>query len=299
VAVHLAGVLAFLLLGLHHAFRVGRSPAGGREWWWWSLWLASWVTTLTVRASFVTMAVAGALVMALRPTGRWWRIAVIATTLLAISIAFDLELTVGRAGRPISAEGLLVVIKSIYEPSGSMTLDGSRQWRLRWWTDIIGYTLRGDYFWTGKGYGINLADADGYQVFSDGSLRSPHNGHLTILARSGVPGAVSWLALNLVLFGALVRAYLMRRAEGRSTWAHVNLWLATYWAAFVTNASFDVYLEGPMGGIWFWAVVGFALSVLRVQRSTVGDLLPPAGGQPVEPLAKSGGAVAASPAERR
>ena len=28
---------------------------------------------------------------------------------------------------------------------------------------IIDYTVFGDYFWTGKGFGISLADDDGFQ----------------------------------------------------------------------------------------------------------------------------------------
>ena len=32
------------------------------------------------------------------------------------------------------------------------------------------------------------------------------------------------------------------------------------------NASFDVYLEGPQGGIWFWSFFGFGMALLEVQR---------------------------------
>jgi hypothetical protein len=30
--------------------------------------------------------------------------------------------------------------------------------------------------------------------------------------------------------------------------------------------SFDVYIEGPVGGIWFWTLIGFGVAALRVQK---------------------------------
>jgi hypothetical protein len=34
----------------------------------------------------------------------------------------------------------------------------------------------------------------------------------------------------------------------------------------MVNATFDVYLEGPQGGIWFWCVFGFGIALMEVQR---------------------------------
>ena len=42
--------------------------------------------------------------------------------------------------------------------------------RLDWWKEIVTYTINGKYFWTGKGFGVNLADDDGFQVLSSGTL---------------------------------------------------------------------------------------------------------------------------------
>ena len=61
---------------------------------------------------------------------------------------------------------------------------------VEWTAGLLKYTLDGKYFWEGKGFGINLADDDGYQVEEDSSLRDPHNGHLNILARAGVIGFI-------------------------------------------------------------------------------------------------------------
>jgi hypothetical protein len=32
------------------------------------------------------------------------------------------------------------------------------------------------------------------------------------------------------------------------------------------NMNFDVYLEGPMGGIWFWTVWGYGVAVMWLYR---------------------------------
>jgi hypothetical protein len=33
----------------------------------------------------------------------------------------------------------------------------------------------------------------------------------------------------------------------------------------VINMAFDVYLEGPQGGIWFWSVLGLGVAALTIQ----------------------------------
>ena len=47
----------------------------------------------------------------------------------------------------------------------------------------------------------------------------------------------------------------------------MNLWILSFWLAFMVNAAFDVYLEGPQGGIWFWCLIGFGIAALEAQRA--------------------------------
>jgi len=90
-----------------------------------------------------------------------------------------------------------------------------------------------------------------------------------VLARMGVPGLLLWTALQLGFAGALFRAWRCASKAQESTWAAVDLWLLIYWLAIVVNTSFDPYLEGPQGGIWFWSVLGAGLYVLRAQAADV------------------------------
>ena len=46
----------------------------------------------------------------------------------------------------------------------------------------------------------------------------------------------------------------------------MNLWVLSFWLAFMVNAAFDVFLEGPQGGVWFWCLIGFGIAALEAQR---------------------------------
>ena len=56
------------------------------------------------------------------------------------------------------------------------------------------------------------------------------------------------------------------RALGHNELANMNIWALAYMSAFMVNSSFDVYLEGPQGGIWFWAMMGFVIALTEEQR---------------------------------
>lgn len=282
LGVHLVGILAFVALGVHRAWREERGGINANQsstvrarlhrgaftttWTLSILWVLAWAVTFAQRAAVVTVLVGGSLLVALRPTSGWWRPAYVAALLLVAVITFDVSVGLGGA-RELSAESIQIAAVSLVGSVGSNVYDGPRQWRLNWWQDIIDYAVFGPRRWAGKGYGINLANADGYQVLYDDSLRSPHNAHLNVLARGGIPGLITWAGFHLLLLAALLLAYFARHREGRDAWARLNLWLALYLLAFHVNASFDVFLEGPQGGIWFWTVVGVALASLTLQSA--------------------------------
>jgi hypothetical protein len=168
--------------------------------------------------------------------------------------------------RTVSVEQIVLNLKSTISDSQMEQLQGTKQWRLQWWNKIIIDTFNGPHFWQGRGFGINLADADGFQVTADKSLRSPHNSHLTVLARMGVPGFSLWILVQLSWLFSIVAAFLLSRARKDHDWAGIFAFLGAYGIAFLTNAAFDVFLEGPMGGIWFWIVFGFGCSAIALYK---------------------------------
>jgi len=170
--------------------------------------------------------------------------------------------TVG--GRAIGLEQIVENIRSIFTNSADGGLEGSKEFRLQWWGAIVDYTVFGKHFWGGKGFGVNLADDDGFQANEDGSLRAPHNSHLTALARMGVPGFFLWVVLQGAFALGLTRAVVVNRRAGATVLAGIAAVILAYWTAMMINTSFDPYLEGPQGGIWFWTLFGLGMLVMQL-----------------------------------
>lgn len=117
-------------------------------------------------------------------------------------------------------------------------------WRLAWWGKIVDYTILGEYFFQGKGLGVNLSVDD--QMPADESVRAPHNFHMNVLARYGVPFTLLWLYWLFLQFKTFRVANMPREQL---------IYLCVMLAALV-NASFDVALEGPMAAMPFWVITG-------------------------------------------
>jgi O-antigen ligase len=191
-----------------------------------------------------------------------------ACAVVIVAAVFNIQIELGRSsGRAISTDEFAIGIESIFgEGENEGGRIGTREFRLEWWGAIWDYTVEGPYFLSGKGFGVNLADSDGFQVLEDESLRAPHNSHMTVLARMGVPGFAIWLALQLTFAFKLMTTWRRANAMGLRGWAALDVWIFVYWLAMIINACFDPYLEGPQGGIWFWSVFGLGLYSIRRQE---------------------------------
>ncbi len=256
--VHLAGALAFILLGLY--------PAGTSRTLLLPLWLGAMAAAGVFNRGGLVAANVGWIALLAGRVPRGWRslapfvlAAVAAIALIGPSFDFGYR-------RVVSLAQIRDNLVSLVDDDVNPSLSGTKDFRIRWWSTIVSYTLAGEYFWDGKGFGTNLADDDGFQTMSDHSLRAPHNSHVTVLARMGVPGLALWIALQVCFVAALLRLALRARAAGHAWWSAVAAWLLVYWLAIVVDTSFDPYLEGPQGGIWFWSVVGAGLGVMRLYR---------------------------------
>lgn len=171
--------------------------------------------------------------------------------------------------RSASVQQIVENAASIFGSSGEQT-EGTKEWRMDWWRAIIDDTIHGDNFWRGRGFGINLAEADGF-VDTDhidrAPLRSPHSAHMTMLARAGVPGLVLW-TLVFATWGILMLQELIRaRIRGDRVSVGIFAFVISYAGAMIINASFDVSLEGPMQGIWFWCIIGYGLGAAMIRRA--------------------------------
>jgi hypothetical protein len=265
IAVHLTGAAVFVLVGFRKVSSL------------WILFVLAMMIMASVNSRGAMLAFVLPFIFAVLVLGKVRELAavlvaglVLFATAYAVETAFTTDQREARitSERSLSARQIVDNVASIAGPGGQQT-EGTKTWRLEWWNIILANTVFGPNFWTGRGFGLNLADADGFQ---DGeradrpALRSPHNVHMTLLARAGVPGAALWLGLLTSWFAMMMHAMLTARRRGQTEWAGLFLFASCYAASFVINASFDVALEGPMQGIWFWCLVGFGIGSAMVYR---------------------------------
>ena len=147
-------------------------------------------------------------------------------------------------GRTISISQITDNFSSIVSTNIDGNLADNKVWRLIWWAKLINESFTLQHFFVGKGLGMSLAGND--ILNPDENLRSPHNFHLTILARFGYIVFIAWIIWLISIFKPL----FTRKLAGKT------LAITSILLAFIINGSFDVFFEGPMGAFPFWTFVG-------------------------------------------
>lgn len=261
--VHFSGIVAFFSLGLAGTVAGWKSVL---------LTVAVILTGFKSRGGLLAFLVAYVTVFFYRPRNRTsWRMASLGVSAAVLLGVTGIAIRFPGIEREISFSQFAEHFASAAGSSNEADLENTKEWRLAWWASIVSYTFGGEYFWNGKGYGVNLADDDGFQVSEDHSLRSPHNVHMTVLARSGVPGLCAWVLLQVLWGMSVLRTALRATRAGQRQWSAVLVFLLAYWLAILINGTFDVYLEGPMGGIWYWTIFGLGVAVVSIVREQLDD----------------------------
>lgn len=179
-----------------------------------------------------------------KPLFRYLRLAPI-LLMIAIPLYMVTKIEDETQGRNTGIKQLTDNIVSIVDRNiQSGSLNDNIIWRFAWWGKIIDYTIFGEYLVQGKGLGVNLSIDD--QIPADESVRAPHNFHMNILARYGLPFTLLWLYWLFLQFKTF-RIPNMPRDQ--------LIFLCIMLASLI-NASFDVALEGPMAGMPFWVFTG-------------------------------------------
>jgi hypothetical protein len=161
---------------------------------------------------------------------------------MGLFVAIDIQ---GDAqGRTISLSQITDNFSSIVSTNIDGNLAENKVWRLIWWAKLVNESFTLQHFFVGKGLGMSLAGND--ILNTDDNLRSPHNFHLTILARFGYFVFIAWIIWLVALFKPL----FTRKLAGKT------LAITSILLAFIINGSFDVFFEGPMGAFPFWTFVG-------------------------------------------
>ena len=262
VAVHLTGAAVFALVGFRKATRL-------------------WLVLLIAGLAIVVAVSRGPMLAEILPIacavvmlGKWRQFALASVAALMVFSAvyavepvfFDYVEASSSSERPISTRQVVDNVLSIAGQGGEQA-EGTREWRLQLWKMIIANTVFGANFWTGRGFGLNIADADGFRAeHNQPPLRSPHNVQMTMLARAGVPGLALWIAVVLSWLGMIFQTVWTAHRCGQTEWACLLLFVGCYVGSIIINASFDPVLEGPMQGVWFWTLIGFGIGSVMVYR---------------------------------
>lgn len=144
-------------------------------------------------------------------------------------------------------------------PSSKDTGDNTR-FRTVWWQTMLEKTLEEKPLF-GFGFGYNLSNPFIERYYATASpdstshTRSPHNYALTIFARTGIFGFSIFLLL-LTLW-AQQTLKLLHETRRTKVYSYPLILQIICWAIFVA-ACFQVILEGPMGAVPFWLMLGLS-----------------------------------------
>lgn len=245
-------------------------PAGRFNWqeeWW--RWLAATVSlvlglTLLSRSSMVGLLVAiGWLAWAGRWRPAWVLVAVCATGLLSVTVYSVLQ---KESFSQTKAYAIYEAVASISDVSGTRNYQSemssdkgdNNRFRLVWWKNVAEETLETSPV-LGLGFGADLAHGFLLEYYPtsepDFTARSPHNIFMTTLGRMGLLGVAVLLSVYWVQ--ARITARLAREARADPSRQDAMTLQAAVWVVMV-SACLGVVLEGPMGAIPFWIMLGLA-----------------------------------------
>jgi hypothetical protein len=256
----------FLFTGFIILLPLGSFSARGPVLWRWLLALLSLVLGLTLlsRASMVGLLVA---VFWLARSGRWRPAQVLAGVCLAGLLGITaVSLLQKRDFSQTKAYAIYEAVVSIADFSGTRDyrsdLSGNKgdnnRFRLVWWKNVAEETLTTSPVF-GLGFGADLARGFMQEYYPDSpddfTARSPHNIFMTTLGRMGATGVLVLLAFYVTQFRVTARTAWAARTDPARENALVLQ--AACWVVLV-SACFGVVLEGPMGAIPFWIMLGVA-----------------------------------------
>lgn len=243
------------------------------------------------RAALVALVVGAGAVLALRER-RIARLLLLGGGLAAGALALEAAWP-REPGRESRLFRLYESARTVADFGGTRTPDtadlgdkpDNNRFRLIWWEAVVDQTSA-EAPWFGLGFGHDLAAQFVRRYYPDSAddfnTRSPHNFLVTLYGRTG--------ALGLLLFAAILAACV--RETWRASRRHPDTGAVACWLApgmIFIAACFGVVLEGPMGAVVFWTLLGLAHhtateTVAAAPDSTAEEATPgPTGAIPAAP----------------
>jgi O-antigen ligase len=290
----------------HKSDLIGTSLAAGFFWlwtrktvtgqWFWTVLAAFSLVMIGAMASpRAAMAAIAATTALWLFTGKW-RIAAAQFGIVAVALVLAIA-ALSFSGRDLKTSAPYSVYEhaiSIFDPAGTGTYinsesgdpGGNNQFRFIWWRDVIDETLdKSPVFGLGFGADLSTQFLADFDLLSDESFntRSPHSMIVTVFGRMGIAGLVAWMAVSAGIARMVWRLFKRGDPDGMG--------LASVACVIWVSACVGVVLEGPMGAVLFWTVLGLANSKASLETpalARVRDSRPLAASPGDWPVAKAG-----------
>ena len=138
--------------------------------------------------------------------------------------------------------------------------------RIAMWGQILKRTARQPML--GEGFGPPFSAFFGGRFYDYSERRlHPHNSFLWILNRMGIIGFGVFCFLILKFYSSGIRAYRLLNA-GKSK-AYLLALLSSHLCISIF-AFFNVVLEGPSMGIFFWIIMGMTMALINIEKGQLG-----------------------------
>ncbi|WP_366132461.1 O-antigen ligase family protein [uncultured Ferrovibrio sp.] len=199
---------------------------------------------------------------------------------LLVITAFDIRIS-GRLTSEISLsfflDHLLAIVGIGTDEQGAIADAASGvPLRLHWWTRIY-EQLTSDPIALigGLGYGIPLTDfRDTLGVVT----REPHNSVISVVARLGLIGLLSWIWIVMAFFRAGFQVYWISRRRGYDEISRLALLVIAFAILTLVGCVGEDNMEKPFFAIPFYTLWGFILRIAYQLRGEVAGEYPAAAG---------------------
>ena len=247
-------------------------------------------TTASSRAAMVALA----LVTLMWLAARRWRIAAAQVLIVgaAVSAVIFISALSNRSLQQTAVYSTYEHALSIFDLQGTGTYVNeesgnpgqNNRFRITWWNTVAhDVVAQNPVFGLGFGYDLAARFLVEYELLGaeDFTTRSPHSMIMSVFGRMGALGLAAWLAVAAGMAG------LTRRCFREDNLDAIGL-VCIAWVLWF-SACVGVVLEGPMGAVVFWTVLGLANRGMGETKAD--EPVPVADLQPVLPADE----VAASP----
>lgn len=234
---------------------------GRHRYWAWPYATLLFLLVMT-KESRASMVGALAAITVLLLARRWaYPVAQLVAGTIGVAVIFIIAAVSGNGWAQNKLNTVEAHLRSIANPVASVSHQADQsaykwdnnRFRLVWWRSVALETWQANPVF-GLGFGHDLArnflQEYNPEMADDFTARSPHSIAMTAFGRMGAVGLVVWLAFCASLVTQTWRA--LRRSEPME-W---GLWCAVL--TILVAANFGVVLEGPMGAVPFWIMLGLA-----------------------------------------